>query len=74
MVMRSYTYRQNLDLIKACSDSLDPHEVDLTVGGNMACVEILETSCAQLDVNEVMFPGVSATFMGVGSTCAADCP
>ena len=36
MVMRFYTYRQNLDHIKACSDFLRPDEVDLIVGGNMA--------------------------------------
>ena len=36
MAMRFYTYHQNIDHIKACSVFLDPNEVDLTVGGNMA--------------------------------------
>ena len=36
MVMRFYTYRQNLDHIRICSDFLPDDQVDLIVGGNMA--------------------------------------
>ncbi len=36
MVMRFYTYRQNLNHIRICSDFLPDDQVDLIVGGNMA--------------------------------------
>ena len=35
MVMRFYTYRQNLEHIRVCSDFLPDDQVDLIVGGNM---------------------------------------
>ena len=35
MVMRFYTYRQNLEHIRVCSDFLPDDEIDLIVGGNM---------------------------------------
>ena len=36
MVMRFYTYRQNLQHMRICSDFLPDDQVDLIVGGNMA--------------------------------------
>ena len=36
MVLRFYTYRQNLEHIRICSDFLPDDQVDLIVGGNMA--------------------------------------
>ena len=36
MVLRFYTYRQNLEHIRICSDFLLDDQVDLIVGGNMA--------------------------------------
>ena len=36
MVMRFYTYRQNLTHMRICCDFLDSDQVDLIVGGNMA--------------------------------------
>ena len=35
IVMRHYTYRQNLDYIRRYCDFLSPQEVDLILGGNM---------------------------------------
>jgi predicted TIM-barrel fold metal-dependent hydrolase len=35
MVMRFYTYRQNLEHIRVCSDFLPADQADLIVGGNM---------------------------------------
>ena len=35
MVMRFYTYRQNLEHIRVCSDFLPDDQIDLIVGGNM---------------------------------------
>ena len=35
MVMRFYTYRQNLEHIRVCSDFLPDDEINLIVGGNM---------------------------------------
>ena len=35
MVMRFYTYRQNLDHIRICSDFLTSDQIELMVGGNM---------------------------------------
>ena len=36
MVMRFYTYKQNLNHMRICSDFLPDDQVDLIVGGNMA--------------------------------------
>lgn len=36
MVMRFYTYQQNVNHIKRCSDFLDHKEIDMVLGGNMA--------------------------------------
>ena len=35
MVMRYYTYRQNLEFIRRCSDIFDAEEMDMVLGGNM---------------------------------------
>ena len=35
MVMRYYTYRQNLELMRGCRDIFDADEMDLVLGGNM---------------------------------------
>ena len=36
MVMRFYTYRQNLEHIRVCADFLGKHEMEMILGGNMA--------------------------------------